>query len=76
MQRKTRLIAPRAELQTQLKRLMLQKQWPELLDRIEQAFAEGANHFWLDLQYYAFVGQEQAGPRSRACAICWRPIAH
>jgi type VI secretion system protein VasJ len=58
---KTRLLAPRAELRAQLKRLLLQKQWPELLDRIEQAFAEGANHFWLDLQYYAFTAQEQAG---------------
>jgi type VI secretion system protein VasJ len=58
---KTRLVAPRTELRAQLKRLMLQKQWPELLDRVEAAFAEGANHFWLDLQYYAFTAQEQAG---------------
>jgi len=58
---KTRLIAPRAELRAQLKRLLLQKQWPELLCRVELAFAEGANHFWLDLQYYAFVAQDQAG---------------
>ena len=58
---KTRLAPPRAELRAQLKRLLLQKQWPELLDRIERAFAEGANHFWLDLQYYAFIAQEQAG---------------
>lgn len=41
--------------------MLLQKQWPELLERVELAFAEGANHFWLDLQYYAFVAQEQAG---------------
>ncbi|KIG09963.1 type VI secretion system protein TssA [Caballeronia concitans] len=58
---KTRLVAPRAELRANLKRLLLQKQWPELLERVESAFAEGANHFWLDLQYYAFVAQEQAG---------------
>lgn len=58
---KTRLAAPRAELRAQLKRLLLQRQWPELLDRVEQAFAEGANHFWLDLQYYAFTAQDQAG---------------
>ncbi len=58
---KTRLAPPRAELRAQLKRLVLQKQWPELLDRIERAFAEGANHFWLDLQHYAFTAQEQAG---------------
>ncbi|CAG9218721.1 Type VI secretion protein [Paraburkholderia sabiae] len=58
---KTRLVAPRTELRATLKRLLLQKQWPELLERIESAFAEGANHFWLDLQYYAFTAQEQAG---------------
>lgn len=58
---KTRLLAPRAELRAQFKRLMLQKQWPEVLDRVEQAFAEGANHYWLDLQYYAFAAQDQAG---------------
>ncbi|RZT30865.1 type VI secretion system protein TssA [Cupriavidus agavae] len=58
---RTRLLAPRGELRAQLRRLLLRKQWPELLDRVEQAFAEGANHFWLDLQYYAFVAQEHAG---------------
>jgi type VI secretion system protein VasJ len=57
----TRLVAPRAELRAHMKRLVLQKQWPELLDRVEQAFAEGANHFWLDLQHYAFTAQDQAG---------------
>ena len=55
---KTRLVAPRTELRSQLKRLLLQKQWPQLLDRVEHAFAEGANHFWLDLQYYAHTAQE------------------
>ena len=58
---KTRLPAPRAELRAHLQRLILQKQWPELLECVEAAFAEGANHFWLDLQYYAFKAQEQAG---------------
>lgn len=58
---KTRLLAPRAELRAQLKRLLLQKQWPELLERVELAFAEGVNHFWLDLQCYAHTAQEQSG---------------
>lgn len=58
---KTRLPAPRAELRAHLQRLILQKQWPELLERVEAAFAEGANHVWLDLQYYAFKAQEHAG---------------
>jgi type VI secretion system protein VasJ len=56
---RTRLVPPRAELRVQLKRLLAQKQWLELLDKVELAFAEGANHFWIDLQYYAFVAQEQ-----------------
>jgi type VI secretion system protein VasJ len=58
---KTRLPAPRTELRAQLKRLLLQKQWLELLDRVEQAFAEGANHFWLDLPFYATTAQGQSG---------------
>ncbi|MBB3213268.1 type VI secretion system protein VasJ [Herbaspirillum sp. Sphag1AN] len=58
---KTRLVAPRTELRSQLKRLLLQKQWPDLLDRVEQAFVEGANHFWLDLQYYAHTAQGYSG---------------
>lgn len=58
---KTRLPGPRAELRSHIKRLLLQKQWMELLARIEAAFAEGANHLWLDLQYYAFIAQEQTG---------------
>jgi type VI secretion system protein VasJ len=57
---KTLVRPPRAELRADLKRLLLQKQWFELLDKIELAFAEGGNMFWLDLQYYAFVAQEQA----------------
>lgn len=63
---RTRLPAPRAELRSHIKRLVLQKQWRELLVRIEAAFLEGANHLWLDLQYYAFIAQEQAGDEYRA----------
>jgi type VI secretion system protein VasJ len=58
---RTRLVPPRAELRVQLKRAFVQKQWLELLDKVELAFAEGANHFWIDLQYYASIAQEQAG---------------
>jgi type VI secretion system protein VasJ len=54
---KTRLAPPRDELRQYLKRLLLQRQWGELLERVEMAFAEGANHFWLDLQHYAWQGQ-------------------
>ncbi len=48
----TRLAAPRGTHLTQLKRLHLQQRWQDLLEQVEQAFAEGVNHFWLDLQWY------------------------
>ncbi|MDQ7989597.1 MAG: type VI secretion system protein TssA [Candidatus Dactylopiibacterium sp.] len=61
-QGRTRLASPRPELQQHLRRLFLQQQWHELLDRVELAFSEGANHFWLDLQCYAWHAQGHAGP--------------
>lgn len=66
----TRLAAPRSELRQQLKRLLLQKQWHGLLEKIESAFLEGANHFWLDLQYYAWEALGQLGEEY----VLWRNI--
>ncbi|AIY41491.1 Uncharacterized protein ImpA [Collimonas arenae] len=60
-QSRTRLLPPRAELRQQFKRLVLQKQWHELLERVEGAFTEGANHLWFDLQYFQHTALEQAG---------------
>ncbi|MCP3719681.1 type VI secretion system protein TssA [Paraburkholderia sp. CNPSo 3281] len=57
----TRLTAPRAELRQQMKRLMLQKQWHELLERVEGAFMEGVNHLWFDLQYFQHVALDHVG---------------
>lgn len=48
----TRLAPPRTEYRAQLKRLNLQQGWTELLDHAERMFAEGVNHFWLDLQWH------------------------
>ncbi|WP_152227548.1 type VI secretion system protein TssA [Pseudomonas sp. SCB32] len=48
----TRLAPPRTEYRAQLKRLCLQQSWIELLDQVERMYAEGVNHFWLDLQWY------------------------
>ncbi|OBY90669.1 type VI secretion system ImpA domain-containing protein [Pseudomonas sp. AU11447] len=48
----TRLVPPRTEYRAQLKRLYLQQSWAELLDQVERMYAEGVNHFWLDLQWY------------------------
>jgi type VI secretion system protein VasJ len=69
-QSRTRLPAPRAELRQQLRRLVLQKHWHELLERVESAFAEGANHLWFDLQYFQHTALDHAGaPHSE-----WRDL--
>ncbi|SDI13280.1 type VI secretion-associated protein, VC_A0119 family [Paraburkholderia steynii] len=73
---KTRLVAPRAELRANLKRLLLQKQWPELLERIESAFAEGANHFWLDLSTTHSLRRNTRAANTHACANSSQPTAH
>jgi type VI secretion system protein VasJ len=57
----TRLAAPRPELRAQMKRLVLQKQWNELLERVEGAFMEGVNHLWFDLQYFQHVALDHVG---------------
>ncbi|GLZ88791.1 type VI secretion-associated protein [Metapseudomonas resinovorans] len=48
----TRLEPPRSDYRAQLKRLHRQQSWSELLDQVERIYAEGVNHFWLDLQWY------------------------
>ncbi|WP_431221856.1 type VI secretion system protein TssA [Serratia sp. L9] len=50
---RTRLAPPRSELRATLKRLYLQQSWNLLLEQVERDFAEGTNHFWLDIQWYA-----------------------
>jgi type VI secretion system protein VasJ len=50
----TRLAPPRGDYRAQLKRLYRQQSWSELLDQVERMFAEGVNHFWLDLQWYLY----------------------
>lgn len=58
---RTRLVPPRTELRQQMKRLVLQKHWHELLERVEGAFMEGVNHLWLDLQYFQHVALNHVG---------------
>ncbi|MFP3565147.1 type VI secretion system protein TssA [Paraburkholderia sp. SIMBA_030] len=69
-QGRTRLAPPRSELRQQFKRLVLQKQWHELLERVEGAYMEGVNHLWLDLQYFQHVALDHAG----APCTEWRDI--
>ncbi|HIC7207776.1 type VI secretion system protein TssA [Burkholderia stabilis] len=66
----TRLMPPRAELRQQMKRLVLQKHWHELLERVEGAFMEGVNHLWFDLQYFQHVALDHVGTPYSA----WREL--
>ncbi|MGE6386726.1 type VI secretion system protein TssA [Pseudomonas sp. NPDC078416] len=67
---RTRLAPPRDEYRAQLKRLYLQQSWNELLDQVERMFAEGVNHFWLDLQWFLY----QALSRQPAPSEGWARI--
>lgn len=58
---RTRLPAPRAELKQHISRLMIQQQWTELFERVETAFMESANHFWLDLQRASVIALQKMG---------------
>lgn len=58
----TRLASPRGDYRAQLKRLYLQQSWTELLDQVERVYAEGVNHFWLDLQWYLYQALSKQPP--------------
>lgn len=61
LQSHTRLMPPRPELRQQMQRFALNRQWPDLLERVEGAFMEGANHLWFDLQYCQHLAFDHLG---------------
>ncbi|MGQ6547507.1 type VI secretion system protein TssA [Serratia sp. JSRIV001] len=67
---RTRLMPPRPEYRAQLKRLYLQQSWIDLLDQAESMFAEGANHFWLDVQWYLHQALTKSGAPYEGWATC------
>lgn len=58
---KTRIEPPRADQRAMLKRLYLQKSWSEILEQADSAFSRGANHLWLDLQWYIHQALVKSG---------------
>ena len=67
----TRLTPPRSDYRALLKRLYLQQNWTELIEQVERIYAEGVNHFWLDLQWYLYQAlSKQPVPQDR-----WADIA-
>ncbi|MDK9605814.1 type VI secretion system protein TssA [Lelliottia wanjuensis] len=58
---RTRLSPPKPDYRAQLKRLYLQQNWIELVEQASDMFYEGANRYWLDLQWYLWHGLSRAG---------------
>lgn len=71
----TRLAPPRGEYRALLKRMYLQQSWAELLDQVERIYAEGVNHFWLDLQWYLYQAlSKQPAPQNEWADIVKRDL--
>ena len=67
---RTRLVPPKSDYRAQLKRLYLQQSWTELIELTDSLFAEGVNHFWLDVQWYLHQALTRAGsPWDKHAAI-------
>lgn len=60
-QGKTRIEPPRADQRAMLKRLYLQQSWSEIMEQADSAFSRGANHLWLDLQWYIHQALVKSG---------------
>jgi type VI secretion system protein VasJ len=58
---KTRIEPPRADQRAILKRLYLQQSWLEILEQADSTFSRGANHLWLDLQWYIHQALVRSG---------------
>jgi type VI secretion system protein ImpA len=60
------LAAPAPASRTQLRTLMLDAKWAELLDAAETVMATPAGRGWLDLQRYALRATDELGPEYAA----------
>lgn len=68
-QGRTRIEPPRADQRAMLKRLYLQQSWLEILEQADSAFSRGANHLWLDLQWYTHQALMKSGQAVQADII-------
>ena len=66
---KTRIEPPRADQRAMLKRLYLQQSWLEILEQADSTFSRGANHLWLDLQWYIHQALQKSGQKVLADII-------
>jgi type VI secretion system protein VasJ len=63
---RTRIEPPRADQRALLKRLYLQQNWAEMLETADSTFSRGANHLWLDLQWYIHQALTKSGQETLA----------
>ncbi|WP_312686893.1 type VI secretion system protein TssA [Kosakonia sp.] len=66
---RTRIEPPKSDQRALLKRLYLQQNWLELLEQSDNIFARGANHLWLDLQWYIHQALLKTGQEHIATII-------
>lgn len=66
---RTRIEPPKADQRALLKRLYLQQSWVEILEQADSLFSRGANHLWLDLQWYLHQGLMKSGQHALADII-------
>lgn len=65
----TRIDPPKPDQRALLKRLWLQQSWQELLEQSDALFSRGANHLWLDLQWYTHQALLKLGQENVATII-------
>ncbi|HFS0178197.1 type VI secretion system protein TssA [Enterobacter kobei] len=68
-QGRTRIEPTRADQRALLKRLYLQQNWAEMLETADSTFSRGANHLWLDLQWYIHQALTKSGQDTLAGII-------
>lgn len=68
-QGRTRIEPPRADQRARLRRQYLQQNWTEMLETADSTFSRGANHLWLDLQWYIHQALTKSGQDTLADII-------
>ena len=66
---KTRIEPPKPDQRALLKRLYLQQSWRELLEEADGLLSRGANHLWLDVQWYLHQALLKLGRDTDAAII-------
>lgn len=66
---KTRIEPPKPDQRAQLKRLYLQQSWRELMEEADSLLSRGANHLWLDVQWYLHQALVKSGQEAEAAIV-------